>query len=118
MNKARFVVQEQGLQKYFARRQDTDEHLFMMKPDISLLNEHDQCCSFDSLCAGGCARIFHRLRKRDYGQIMNCVHALFGKKSTNLRSTKGTFRDNGRQRNEITDTRRSCASMRPRHSYI
>lgn len=35
-------VREQGPQKYFARRQDTDDHVFMMKPDISFLNEHNQ----------------------------------------------------------------------------
>lgn len=35
-------VREQGPQKYFARRQDTDEHVFMMKPDISFLNENNQ----------------------------------------------------------------------------
>ena len=32
-------VREQGPRKYFARRQDTDEYVFMMKPDISFLNE-------------------------------------------------------------------------------
>lgn len=35
-------VREQGPRKYFARRQDTDEHVFMMKPDISFLNEKNQ----------------------------------------------------------------------------
>ena len=35
-------VREQGPQKYFARRKDTDEHVFMMKPDISFLNENNQ----------------------------------------------------------------------------
>lgn len=35
-------VREQGPRKYFARRQDTDEHVFMMKPDISFLNESNK----------------------------------------------------------------------------
>ncbi|MCU7870683.1 MAG: McrC family protein [Candidatus Thiodiazotropha sp. (ex Lucinoma borealis)] len=35
-------VREQGPRKYFARRQDTDEHVFMMKPDISFSNENNQ----------------------------------------------------------------------------
>ena len=35
-------VREQGPQKYFARREDTDQNVFMMKPDISFLNENNQ----------------------------------------------------------------------------
>ncbi|MEW8063546.1 MAG: hypothetical protein AB2758_19135 [Candidatus Thiodiazotropha endolucinida] len=35
-------VREQGPQKYFARREDTDQNVFMMKPDIALLNEKNQ----------------------------------------------------------------------------
>ena len=35
-------VREQGPQWYFAKREDTDKDVFMMKPDISLLNEKDQ----------------------------------------------------------------------------
>ena len=32
-------VREQGPQKYFARREDSDKAVFMMKPDFSLLNK-------------------------------------------------------------------------------
>ena len=35
-------VREQGPQKYLARRKDTDRNVFMMKPDISFLNENNQ----------------------------------------------------------------------------
>lgn len=35
-------VREQGPRKYFARRHDTDEQIFMMKPDISFLDENNK----------------------------------------------------------------------------
>ena len=35
-------VREQGPQKYFARRQDTDKDVFLMKPDFAFLNKNNQ----------------------------------------------------------------------------
>ncbi|ODB85284.1 hypothetical protein A3195_16935 [Candidatus Thiodiazotropha endoloripes] len=35
-------VREQGPQKYFARREDTGQNVFMMKPDIAFLNVSNQ----------------------------------------------------------------------------
>ncbi len=35
-------VREQGPQKYFAYRKDTDKNVFVMKPDVSLMDENNQ----------------------------------------------------------------------------